>query len=272
MKTIKGQPLMSTLEDSQGERRDKQFLEEIIADMPPRFPLGQHHDAALPFHGYIENFQLEEIPDQPGEWRIVGDVYMQDGQEWSQGGFSFSTTEIVRRQLDGEGAIYVPYPYYRDEKALDEILSYDPQLHAGRWIKKAADPYQIALVVSLFILTPFWKKVVDEKVWPFLERVLANYRTGRFKEMPFEFGISAQGRHGETVNLYFIPDRRNVGRTFTKQLIEGGIEKAMKIIAEDNKAATVKISQIKLYYDQIETCYKVDSIQYADGEVAHYVQ
>ena len=52
MKTIQGQLLMSTLEDSQGERRDKKFLEEIIAKMPPRYPLGQHHDASRPNVGY----------------------------------------------------------------------------------------------------------------------------------------------------------------------------------------------------------------------------
>ena len=272
MKTIKDQLLMSTLEDSQGERRDKQFLEEIVAKMPPRYPLGQHHDFSLPNVGFIENFRLEELPDHPGEWCIKGDLTMQDDQDWSKvGGFSFSTVEIVKRQANGVGALYVPYPFYRDGSALDEILSYDPQLHAGKWIKKAADPTQITLMVCLFVLTPVWKSTWDEKVWPFIKRTWANYRKGRFKDLPLDFGFTAQGRHGGNVNVLFIPDRSNVERTFTKELADAGMEKAMKVIAEDKRGASVGISQIKLYCHSHTEGYRIESIQYADGQVTHQV-
>src|SRR5580658_2248488 len=74
MKTIKAQRLASTFTDSNGDRRDKRFLEEWVAGMPPRFPFGQHHDAALPTIGYIENFRLEEDLEHLGEWFVVGDV------------------------------------------------------------------------------------------------------------------------------------------------------------------------------------------------------
>jgi hypothetical protein len=274
MKTIKGQLLMSTLEDSQGERRDKQFLEEIIAKMPARYPLGQHHDASLPNVGYIENFRLEELPEQAGEWCISGDVTMQDGQDWSKGGgFSFSSVEIVKRQTNGVGALYVPYPYYRDESALEEILSYDPQLNAGRWIKKGADPFTIGLIVTgvLWTLAPARDKLYQEVVWPFLDRVLEKYRKGRFKEMPFDYGSTAIGKNGEKINLLFIPDRRNSSGTFTKELVKYGLEKAMKLIAEDTKGTAVGIKQIKLYYHNPSEGYRVDSIQYADGTVTQLI-
>jgi hypothetical protein len=269
METIKGQTLFSTLEDSQGERRDKQFLEEILKDMPPRYPLGQHPDAGLPSIGYIDNFRVEQIPDQPGEWRLVGDVHIENGVNWSKGGgFSYSTTEIIQKQPNGVGVLYVPYPFYRDEKVIEELLSYDPQLNAGRWIKKAADPHTITLIVTLTLwtLTPLWKRVFDEGVWPFLERVLVNYRNGRFKDIPFDYGSTATGRHGEKVNIQLIPDRRNCGQTFTKELVKDGLAKAIKLIAEDKKGATVPIKLIKLYYHDQHEGYRVNSILYADGD------
>jgi len=274
MKTIKGQRLFSTLEDTQGERRDKQFLEEMVARMPPRFPVGQHHDAAFPTVGYIEKFRLEEVTEHPGEWCIVGDVYVEDNFDWSKhGGFSYSATEIAKKKPDDVGVLYVPYPFYRDDKIIDEILSYDPQLSAGRWVKKAADPLTITLIVTLTLwtLTPLWKKVFDEQVWPFLERMLAKYRNGRFKDMPFDYGSMVVGRHKEVVNIQFIPDRRNCDNTFTKELIKNGLEKAIKVIAEDKRGATIPMKLVKLYYhDQCEG-YRVSAIQYADGHETNII-
>ena len=274
MKTIKSQLLMDTLVDSQGERRDKQCLEDIVVRMQKqqRIPLGQHHDAALSSAGYIENFRLEGLIDRPGEWCIRGDVTMQDDFDWSKGGgFSFSAMEVVKRRTDAAGTLYLPYPFYGDESALDEILTYDAQLQAGRWIKKAADPTQITLMVCLFVLTPVWKSIWDEKVWPFIKRTWANYRNGRFKDLPLDFGFRAQGRRGEKVNVLFIPDRNNVERTFTKELADAGMEKAMNVIAHDKRGASVGISQIKLYFHSQTEGYRIDSIQYADGQVTHEV-
>src|SRR5438046_3095377 len=102
MRTLKRQHLMSTLEDSQGERLDKEFLSDVVLSMRQRIPLGQHHDTSLPYCGYLENFSLEELPEQPGEWQIVADVHIEDGAEFNAGGFSFSKTEVVERQ---EGAL-----------------------------------------------------------------------------------------------------------------------------------------------------------------------
>ena len=193
---------MSTLEDSQGERRDREFLEDILRHMPKRYPLGQHHDAALRSVGYIENFRLEEIPTKPGEWCIRGDVTIEDGHILADaGGFSFSSVEVVERQANAVGALYIPYPSYRDEAALREILTYDPQLNAGKWIRKAADPFPIDIDVCLFVLTPVWKSTWDEKVWPFIKRAWANYRNGRFKDLPLDFGLSLRDLEAK-VSLY----------------------------------------------------------------------
>ena len=274
MKTIKGQLLMSTLEDSQGERRDKRFLEEIVARVPKRVPLGQDHDASLPNVVFIENFRLEELTDHPGEWCISGDVAMQDGQDWSKGGgFSFSAVEVVKRREDPAGTLYVPYPFYRDESALEEILAYDPQLQAGRWVKKSAELALIALIVTsgLWVLQPARDKFFNEVVWPFLDKVLKKYREGRFKDIPFEYGSVALGKNGEKINIRFIPERRNSAGTFTKELVKGGLEKAMAMIAEDKKGAAVGIKEIKLYYHNPTDGYRIESIQYADGQVIHHV-
>jgi hypothetical protein len=275
MKTIKAQRLASTFTDSNGDRRDKRFLEEWVAGMPPRFPFGQHHDAALPTIGYIENFRLEEDLEHLGEWFVVGDVSVEDDFDWSKhGGFSYAIAEIARTQPNGEGVLYVPYPFYRDEQAIEEILSYDSQLDAGRWIKKGADVQPITLLVTftLWLLTPVWKKAFDEKVWPFLERVSANYRKGRFKDMPFDYGSIAIGRNGEEVHVQFIPDRRNCEQTFTKELVKKGLEKAIKVIAEDKRGATVSMKLIKLYYHNQREGYRVTSIQYADGQETNIIE
>jgi hypothetical protein len=111
----------------------------------------------------------------------------------------------------------------------------------------------------------------DEKVWPFIKHAWANYRTGRFKDIPLDFGFGARGRRGETINILFIPNRNDIERTFTKELAVAGMEKAMKLIAEDRRGASVGISQIKLFFHSHTEGYRIDSIQYADGQVTHQV-
>jgi hypothetical protein len=104
-------------------------------------------------------------------------------------------------------------------------------------------------------LTPLWKKVFDEKVWPFLEGVLAKYRTGRFKNMPFDYGSRAVGKNGEQVNLLFIPDRKNSAETFTRELVKDGLEKAMVTIAEDERGAAVVRRDDRSIEEQIALCF-----------------
>ena len=274
MKIIRNQTLCSTLEDSQGERRDKQFLQELIDKAPPRFPLGQHHDNALKSVGFIENFRIVPILDNLGEWQIVGDVHIEDDRNFSDfGGFSFSTTEIEKRAVDSLAGLYVPFPFYRDKEVIDEIMSYSSNLSAGRWVKKNSDPSHINLLVSfvLFALTPVWKRVFDEKVWPVLEEVLGNYRKGRFKSTPFDYGAIVEGVLGEQINILFVPDRGNIQLSFTNELIENGLEKAINLIKFDERGAKIGISLIKLHFHDYEEGYKITSVQYCDGDLKHFV-
>jgi hypothetical protein len=274
MKVIKDQPLCSTLEDSQGERRDKQFLEELIEKAPPRFPLGQHHDNALKSVGYIENFRIAALSDVPGQWQIIGDVYIEDDKNFSDfGGFSFSTTEIEREAQEPLAALYVPFPFYRNKDVIDEIVGYSSHLSAGRWVKKNSDPSQINLLVSfiLFVLAPVWKKIFDEKVWPVIEEVLESYRKGRFKDTPFDYGAVVKGKLGENVNLLFVPDRKNIEMSFTKDLIKQGLEKVMNLIVSDEQGAKIGISLIKLHFHDYEEGYKISSVQYCNGDLKYLI-
>ncbi len=241
--------------------------------MPPLYPLGQHHDSLLPNAGFIENFRIEELQEHPGDWCIRGDITIKEDLDWSKGGgFSYSNTEILKRQKDGVGALYIPYPFYREPAAVDEILSYDSRLHAGQWIKKAMDPAQGVLMVCLFLLTPVWKSVWDENAWPFVKRVWAKYREGRFKNMPLDFAFMATAPSGKTVNILFIPDRRKIEQTFTKELAEAGLQKAMEIINENSRTDVNAVAQIKLYYDDEADGYRVHSIQYVDGNVKYEIE
>jgi hypothetical protein len=271
MNTFKRHPIFSTLEDSQGERRDKQFLVDLLKRLPSRYPLGQHHDAALPTCGYIENFDLEEIPSHPGEWQIVGDVCLEDGVNITTiSGISFSTVEVVQRQPNSLGALYVPYPFYREQGMFDEILSYDPQLNAGRWIKKSADPCTIALIglaaqATYFLLTPAWKTTWDDTVWPFLKRVGTNYLAGRLKDKPLEYGYTIQGHTGEKIRVHFASNRHLASETLLKALQEEGLKRAITFISNDAKAKSIGIATLKLYFHSREDGFKLCDVQYLDG-------
>jgi hypothetical protein len=269
MKTIKGQPLLSTFEDSHGERRDKQFLIDFLENLPPQIPLWQNHDAALPSTGFIENMSLREVLDSPGNWQIVGDVHLNDDVDFSGfGGFSFSVTQILKSQQDSLGALFVPYPFYRDEVLISEILTYDPQLDAGKWIKKNLDPGKLSIIVSLlaFALTPVWKRTFDEIVWPFLSRSVDKYLKGRLKDNPLDCGFGIKGHKGEDIYVYFVSDRKDVKRTFTKPRFEAGLQKTVDFISGDSKAKNIGVTMIKLYFANDDEGYQIHDVQYADGK------
>jgi hypothetical protein len=269
MKIMRNQVLMTTHVDSQGERCDRQMLQDIVDRMPPRYPLGQHHDAALPSRGYIENFRLEELVSEPGQWQVVGDVHIEDDLDFSKfGGFSYSSTEIAKKSTgDSIGALYIPYPLYKDQAILDEITSYDPALSAGRWIKKNADPSKFTFLVTfiLFVLTPAWKKIFDERVWPFLINVIDRKEEGSIKNSPFEYVAIASDEAGRNINIYFIPDRNRCKDTFSKVLVKAGMEKAIDFLHADDKAIQIGADTLKLYYHDDKVGYKIFFIQYRDG-------
>src|SRR5258708_868392 len=111
MPTIRGQVLASTCIDSQGERFDKAFLDELAAKTPGRMPLNQQHEMKLPTVGFVENLRVQKIPDSE-DWELVGDVTY-EGTAPALGGFSFSTTRIVHRATAQQHlSLYVSFPHY----------------------------------------------------------------------------------------------------------------------------------------------------------------
>ena len=81
MTTIHTQTLGGTSLDLQGERLTKAFLEQYCAAAyGKRVPLHREHDMARPTVGYIENIRLVPDADHAGEWRLVGDVSLEEGE------------------------------------------------------------------------------------------------------------------------------------------------------------------------------------------------
>ena len=139
---FKDQPVLSTREDSQGEKRTKEFLDEIVQSMPQRFPVGQHHDMGKQHCGYMQNFRVVPVPKADDEWMIIADIELDSGTVGEAiGGFSYGFAANYRQNADQvETAVYLPHPYYNNEQIINELLLAPIPLQVGKWHKKAVDP------------------------------------------------------------------------------------------------------------------------------------
>ena len=273
MQTIKGQILASTEVDAQGEQRDRQFLEDLAAALPLRMPLHQHHDMGQPTVGFIENFRVE----QDGEgWALKGDVTF-DGPAPAEGGFSFSTTQVVHR-AEGQPrfALYVPYPFYRDNDLLNALATNNKDAQVGRWIKKSADALlisEIALVISTLnlLVGPLWKKVYDEELHPRLSELVKSARHALLKgdvsrrlRVDYLQPVHIDAYRGP-VELYFIPSEHadlDIAYGFA---VKEAIERGMTIVQGDWDMTHEPIKRIVFVFEPDACRYNALQIIYANG-------
>jgi hypothetical protein len=266
----KDQAVMSTRQDTQGEKQTKEHLDEIVANTPPRFPLGQHHDMSKPYCGYMENFRVVPIESGPGEWMLIADIHIESGNVADAvGGFSYGwTTKYRRNQERVEGAVYLPYPHYNDEELVDKLLETSLPLEVGKWHKKAADPEPIGLIVTfvLFVLAPTWQKLYDTRVHPYLTKLIADLKE-KTRDLKYHYGFQIRDEQGRTVSVYLIPTQHEPLYFSHLATLKGGVEAAMAYLTTNDLAKTRGVHLLKLRYDSLVGDYVVFSVQFCDGTV-----
>lgn len=79
-----------------------------------------------------------------------------------------ATRQLILSTDDAPLAIYIPYPYYRDEALLEELTAHDGGTSVGRWVKKSTEIAEVALIISAanLLLGPAWRRVYEELVHP----------------------------------------------------------------------------------------------------------
>lgn len=273
-RVIIGQTLGSTTGggpqgDLHGERYDKEFFEDIIRSMPARQPLQQHHDFSHPPIGYLSNFRLVE-DSEPGHWRLLCDVEYDDSFELPDigGGFSWSATRPVISREHAIAAVFLPYPYYNDEKAMLAIAEADDRISIGKWIKKGLSVAEVALLVSLtnLVLGPWWKKTYDEKVHPHIENAINALRglltPGSRVDM---VQLVSTMYYAGTVEAFFVPDEIATGAGYAKVAVKEALEAMYQLIEDDWKSTSREIKRVVFAYDASMATYQATVVTYRDG-------
>lgn len=272
VRTFRDQTLASTNLDRQGERLSKHFLERCCARMSDaRFPVHQGHDMRKPVSGHIENPRLVPDTDHPGEWCLIGDVYINEGTlEEVLGGFSISGTEIIRRPEDPTALLYLPFPHYNDEDLLTQALS-DVALSVGKWIKKGAEPLSWALLGSVvaFAITPIWEDVYKRKIAPRIDELITRLlpllsKKGLATEL-VQIVIFKQAE----VEVRIIPVQGKEEICLHSSVVEQGLRKVVAFLTTDTNAQAVGVKRIVIFFDEGLGTYKLHRIEYADGRVEH---
>lgn len=268
---IEGQILASTELDSQGEQVDKAYLEELAAKLPPRMPINQQHDMSNPTTGYVENFRVEAHGDG---WALKGDVTF-EGAPPVEGGFSYSFTDLIYRQTGSVFDLYIPYPHYRDDGLLRELGAIRCQPSVGKWIKKSADPSDVALIVTTvgpLLLAPAWNKIYDSLIHPNLAvlasklKEVVTRRKGVSLRVDFFQAVKCK-HYEDSIQLYFVPSMHLEDSITYGFVVKEAIGSAANLIDEDWLRTAKPIYRIVLVFDDHACAYKITQIIYKDASV-----
>ncbi len=267
--TLRAQILASTAIDGHGEQTTKEFLEDLVARMPQRMPLNQHHDLGQPTVGFVENLRVE--PEGDG-WAIKGDITF-EGSPPTAGGFSYSTTERVYGAPEALLAVYVPYPYYRDDSLLAELHSHDGGTTTGRWIKKSISVEEAALIISAanLVFAPMWRRVYEDSVHPHLVRLAEATKSALFARgatrvrTDFLQPVRCEAYEGK-VELYFVPpDQAAAATSFSYLAILDAMEESRKFLQEDWSRCGKKVKRVVHVFQPASSTFERTTIVYVDG-------
>jgi hypothetical protein len=272
---LKSQIIAGTGLDNHGESYSKEFFQELLESMPNRMPLHAKHVVGAKTCGFLENFRIVPHGD---DWVVIADVYIEKGAVSPDlQGFSFSVTKQMAGNLDqGLYSIYLPYPHYNDQKFIDELLSGEPELMIGKWIKKGLTDLEIGLIASVILLFvgPEWDIQYRNHVRPALEKLLSYVPKLRSKGIPVDL-VQQIDFKGNTAQLYFVIDKTSeaLERQSTRiDCFEAGYRNAINFIENDLKCNEIGAQRVKLFFDSKEGEYKVFHIQYNDGTDVHIVE
>jgi hypothetical protein len=263
-----------TREDAQGEKLSKEFLQRFCSHVGgKRTPLHQQHDMAKKTAGFIENVRL--IPDTEilGEWRLVGDVSIEEGAiEDVLGGFSISGMDELRSSSTATALIYLPFPHYNDKDLVAELCS-DTDLTVGKWIKKQADPTAWVVLGSViaFAVTPIWDDVYKRLIAPRLDELLKKYREPlNARGLYLELAQIILFKDAE-VEVRIIPAKGDQVTSLQTEVIQAGLHRVVEFLNVDVKANNVGVNRIVIFYDEGKAAYGLHRIEYHDGHVEHVV-
>lgn len=273
MRTILSQCVASTSIDSAGERLSKAFLDDYAVSMAgKRQPLNQQHDLSRRPVGYAENYRVQPDPASPGEWRLVADVSLDDHVNLDAlHGFSISGVEMLRVPDSADAKMLLAYPIYNDEALLRD-LALDDRLALGRWIKKAAGDFEWGVLLGsllAFVVTPIWDDVYKRKIAPRVDQLLNLYLEKlQPKGVRAELLQVVQINEAE-VQIRFIPAKAQEAICLRSDAVHAGLQLAVALLQNDNKASSVGVRGLVLFYDEGKSAYCVHRVEYADGSVEH---
>lgn len=266
--TLLNQVLATTEIDGHGEQRDKAFLDDLAAAMPPRIVLNQHHEHGLPTVGYIENFRVE--PEGAG-WALKGDVTF-DGEPPSTGGFSFSSVERVYRANEPRFSAFLPFPYYQDDELLRNLAGAHPDTSVGKWIKKSLELAEIALIISStgIIIGPLWKKVYEDHVHPHLADLAKGVRDAMVGRGATRVRADyLQPIHCEyyesPIELYFVTTEHASEDVVYGFAVRDAVGQAIELVETDWLNTGKAIKRIVFAFQEDNCVYAATTIIYADG-------
>jgi hypothetical protein len=266
------QPVGSTHVDAHGEKLSKEFLQGFCDHVGgKRFPLHQQHDMAKRTAGFIENLRLIPDTETPGEWRLVGDVSIDEGDiEDLLGGFSISGMEELRTSSTATALIYLPFPHYNDKTLVAELCS-DTDLTVGKWIKKEADPTAWVVLGSViaFAVTPIWDDVYKRKIAPRLDELIKKYREPlSSRGLSIELTQIVLFKDAE-IEVRIIPSKGDQAVCLQTEAIQAGLQRVVEFLNVDTKANNVGVNRIVIFYDVGKAYYGLHRIEYVDGHVEH---
>lgn len=274
MRYYKNQAIGGTREDAQGEKLSKEFLQGFCRYVGGRrIPLHQQHDMARRTAGFIENVRLVPDAEIRGEWRLIGDVSIEEGEvEELLGGFSISGMEELRKSSTATALIYLPFPHYNDKDLIAELCS-DTDLTVGKWIKKGADlsAWVVLGSVIAFAVAPVWDDVYKRKIAPRLDELIKKYR-----EILDARGLSVELVQivlfkGAEIEVRIVPTKEQQAACLQTETIQAGLQKVVEFLNADVKANNAGVGRIVIFYDEGKAAYSLHRIEYCDGHVEHVV-
>lgn len=257
-----------------GKKLSKEFLQRFCRHVGgKRIPLHQQHDMAKRTAGFIENVRLVPDTEIPGEWRLIGDVSIEEGGvEDVLGGFSISGLEELRRSSTATALIYLPFPHYNDKDLIAELCS-DKDLTVGKWIKKEADPTAWVVLGSViaFAVTPIWDDVYKRKIAPRLDELIKKYREPlNAKGLSLELAQIVLFKDAE-VEVRIIPEKGDQTTCLRPETIQAGSQRVVEFLNTDIKANNIGVNRMVIFYDEGKAAYGLHRIEYSDGHVEHMV-